>query len=826
MAKPNDYITATRKNFISSDNEGRMVEKCIIEIQGTFLVKIRDCAFNGNIGENAFIHIDKFLEIVRPIKINGLTQYRFRLSVFSVSLACATNEWFTKECIGLITTWDNMVKKFIINIHHLSDHDEEEETEEDDNPNEMDNLNNDIAKGIDESWSENEVPYQLCDHICEPHHFKNGKTKWPTCTSDIDRFCNGGELPGMVRVESITYFQNHKWYDELADGKLKEETLALKAKIKGSWGDATPGVIKFYRWLKNYFENIYELDYEVLEKLQECWWKVNAYEIAPFTHTENFRRGPYANMKTEWTSNPYLDVNRIFGRNYKANIVMSDSEDSIVTYTEVSSLFEDLSDIGSSGVDGLPMMPEDPYAYVVAAFQTLPSPDYVPGPVEPEHAPPSPEFVPEPVYPKFMPPEDEVFPTEEQPLPAAVSLTTDSPGYIADSDPEEDGEDPEEDPTDYPTDGGDDDNDDDEASDDDEDDDDDVEEDKDEEEEEEHPARRSTQLRLTLSYHLYTVLRLGYSDPEEDEEDPEEDPTDYPTDGGDDDNDDDEASDDDEDDDDDVEEEEDEEEEEEQPTPTNSVPPPVHHVTARMFVQAQTPISLPLDTEVARLLAIPTLPPSPLSPLSSPLPLILSPLPQILSPPLPVSSLPLPSSPTYPLGYRAAMIQLRAEIPFTSYPLPLSAPPSGTPPLLPIPLPTSSPPLLLPFTVCRAAIFEVTLLPQKSLCIALGLRYEVGKSLSAPTARPTRGFRADYRFVGTLDNEIRRDPERGESTADYSASTANGDCKVTGSRPHPTGTACGDTNTIKDIADTCDRALESARTRWRSSTARDTGGGR
>ncbi|GJV09806.1 hypothetical protein Tco_1351347 [Tanacetum coccineum] len=361
---------------------------------------------------------------------------------------------------------------------------------------------------------------------------------------------------------------------------------------------------------------------------------------------------------------------------------MSDSEDSIVTYTEVSSLFEDLSDIGSSGVDGLPMMPEDPYAYVVAAFQTPPSPDYVPGPVEPEHAPPSPEFVPEPVYPKFMPPEDEVFPTEEQPLPAAVSLTTDSPGYIADSDPEEDGEDPEEDPTDYPTDGGDDDNDDDEASDDDEDDDDDVEEDKDEEEEEE------------------------------------------------------------------------------QPTPTNSVPPPVHHVMARMFVRAQTPMSLPLDTEVARLLAIPTLPPSPLSPLSSPLPLILSPLPQILSPPLPVSSLPLPSSPTYPLGYRAAMIQLRAEIPFTSYPLPLSAPPSGTPPLLPIPLPTSSPPMLLPFTVCRAGSSEVTFPPQKRLCIALGLRYEVGKSLSAPTARPTRGFRADYGFVDTLDDEIRRDPKR------------------------------------------------------------------
>ncbi|GJT05378.1 hypothetical protein Tco_0839840 [Tanacetum coccineum] len=308
--------------------------------------------------------------IVGLIKINGLTQDRFRLSVFPVLLAGAGSEWFTRECIGSITTWENMVEKFILKFHHLSDHDEEEETKEDDNPNETDNvpeifkiegnlfdfetplceafyefnyllktntylfindiqnfktyneyereLNNDIAKGTDEPWSENGVPYQLCDHICKPHRFKNGKTKWPTCTSDIDGFCNGGILPGMVRVGSITYFQDHRWYDELADGKLKDETLALKAKIKGSWGDTTPGVIKFYGWLKNYFENFHELHYEVLVKLQECWWKVNAHEIALFTRMENFKRGPYANMKTKWTSNPYLDVNRIFRRDYEA----------------------------------------------------------------------------------------------------------------------------------------------------------------------------------------------------------------------------------------------------------------------------------------------------------------------------------------------------------------------------------------------------------------------------------------------------------------------------------------------------------------------------
>ncbi|GKE09314.1 hypothetical protein Tco_1412865 [Tanacetum coccineum] len=136
------------------------------------------------------------------------------------------------------------------------------------------------------------------------------------------------------------------------------------------------------------------------------------------------------------------------------------------------------------------------------------------------------------------------------------------------------------------------------------------------------------------------------------------------------------------------------------------------------------------------------------------------------------------------------MIRLRAESPSTSHLLPLPSPiilphtresvammraaapstyilasrsetpPSGTPPLLPIPLPTSSPPLLLPSIVCRAGVSEVTLPPQKRLCIALGPRFKVGESLSAPTARPTRELRRDYGVVATLDDEIRRDLER------------------------------------------------------------------
>ncbi|GJU41338.1 hypothetical protein Tco_1194295 [Tanacetum coccineum] len=392
---------------------------------------------------------------------------------------------------------------------------------------------------------------------------------------------------------------------------------------------------------------------------------------------------------------------------------MSDSEDSTVTYTAVSSPFGGLSDIGSSGVDGPPVMPEDPYAYVVATFQAPSSLDYV---LCPEY-PPSPEFVPEPVYPEFMPSEDDILSAEEQPLPAAVSPTADSPGYVLESDPEE--------------------------------------------------------------------------DQEEDDEDPKEDSADYPVDGGDDGDNKDESSNDDEDDDVDIE---GDDEEEEHLAPTDSIVvafPAVKHAPSAEGTKsfetdesATTPPPHPAY-RVARLLVIPTPPPSPLSLWSSPLPqipspplpLILSPLlvssPLPVSPPLPLAPPPLLVSPTYPLGYRAAMIRLRAEAPSTSYsPLPhiilshtradtppSGTPPLGTPPLLPISLPTSSLPLHLLSADSRADKPKVTLPPRKRLGITLGPRYEVGESLSSPTARPLGGFSVDYDIPGapmTDDTELGR----------------------------------------------------------------------
>nr|GFB07579.1 hypothetical protein [Tanacetum cinerariifolium] len=102
------------------------------------------------------------------------------------------------------------------------------------------------------------------------------------------------------------------------------------------------------------------------------------------------------------------------------------------------------------------------------------------------------------------------------------------------------------------------------------------------------------------------------------------------------------------------------------------------------------------------------------------------------------------------LGYRAAMIRLRAEAASTSHSPPLpppfilsptksDAPSSGTPLLLLISASTSSPPLQLHSASRREDRPEVTLPPRKRLA---------------------EGLRANYGFVATMDREIMRDPER------------------------------------------------------------------
>nr|GEV78765.1 putative reverse transcriptase domain-containing protein [Tanacetum cinerariifolium] len=181
--------------------------------------------------------------------------------------------------------------------------------------------------------------------------------------------------------------------------------------------------------------------------------------------------------------------------------------------------------------------------------------------------PHDPDYVPEPIYPEYIPLEDEyVLPVEEQPLPPVDSPTAESPGYVAELDPEKD-------PNEYE--------------------DDESEDGPDEEDEEE-----KDHLALTDSIVVIPTVEL-VSPPEGIEP---------------------------------------------------VIPPPFTDTTttgARITVQLYDAISFPPEAEVERLLAMPTLPPSPLtslSPHSAGERLASCTTPSVHSSPPPIPSLLLPSS--------------------------------------------------------------------------------------------------------------------------------------------------------------------------------------
>ncbi|GJX82015.1 putative reverse transcriptase domain-containing protein [Tanacetum coccineum] len=287
-------------------------------------------------------------------------------------------------------------------------------------------------------------------------------------------------------------------------------------------------------------------------------------------------------------------------------------------------------------------------------------------------------------YPEYLAPSDEEVPVKDQPYVVADLPVALSPGYVADSDPEEDSEDG---PVDYPADGGD--GDDDDSSDDDE-----EEEEASEEGEEEHLAPADSVVEPVVDHVPYSEETQPF------------------------------------------------ETDESAATPPS---PPTYHTTARISIRPEAPMPFPSEEEAERLLALPP-PPSPLISLSPPSAtehlarcLAAHALP---SSPLPIVSHPYgsPNHVCAPPGFRAAIGRLRASSPSTHHPLypspPLPHLPSSL--YLPPPIPTSSPlpspPLPLPTSLFvpslvdrKEDIPEAKLPPRKRLCLTTPTsRYEVG----------------------------------------------------------------------------------------------------
>nr|GEV72193.1 hypothetical protein [Tanacetum cinerariifolium] len=383
--------------------------------------------------------------------------------------------------------------------------------------------------------------------------------------------------------------------------------------------------------------------------------------------------------------------------------VMSPDSHATITYTSMSSY-----KVIFNGYFGIPMDPLDPYVQLI--MEAPPSPDYIPGPEAPPspdyiprpeaptspdyipgpEAPPSPDYIPGPEYLEYLPPADDVLPAEEQPLLAAVSPTAKTPGYITDSDPEmepkeEDGDDEKSkrDSIEYPTSRGDDDTDDDG--------DDFLEDDADEEESSDSEEEEEEHLAMTVPA---PALHSSISASEDSDE------TELFEEGK-----------------------------------TAATPPFGYHVAARISVQPHILMPFRSESEVERLLAIPTPPLSLVSPTSYPLPPFLMPLPTFT---------PLPPPPFILPRTRASMALMRSAAPSTFILAPRSRIPLiGTP------------------SIESTLEADMPLRKRARFTTSTG-GYEVGESSIAAAARQIRpaltvadSRRAEDRLIGRLRRERR-----------------------------------------------------------------------
>ncbi|GKC03290.1 hypothetical protein Tco_0994900 [Tanacetum coccineum] len=194
-----EYITVTRKNYISENDGGKIIEESFLEIKGS----------------------------------------RLRLSVFPVSLTGAASEWFREECIGSVTTWEEQH-----GVREVKKNNDQKGT---------------TFGRVDEGANNNREPY---DDRIEDSENENKVAKIFRIETDVFNYestmCKAfdefnyllkidtgvltKDIPGFKTYEQFKndwiYKWNdkipwdHKWYKALVDCKLKHEALRNKAELE------------------------------------------------------------------------------------------------------------------------------------------------------------------------------------------------------------------------------------------------------------------------------------------------------------------------------------------------------------------------------------------------------------------------------------------------------------------------------------------------------------------------------------------------------------------------------------------------------------------
>ncbi len=88
------------------------------EIKAMQMQMIQATKFNGLPSENPNAHIASFLEICNTFKYNGVTDKDIHLLLFSFTLKDRARDWLTSLPANSITTWEDLVHKFLAKFSH------------------------------------------------------------------------------------------------------------------------------------------------------------------------------------------------------------------------------------------------------------------------------------------------------------------------------------------------------------------------------------------------------------------------------------------------------------------------------------------------------------------------------------------------------------------------------------------------------------------------------------------------------------------------------------------------------------------------------------
>ncbi|GJS14773.1 putative reverse transcriptase domain-containing protein [Tanacetum coccineum] len=107
------YMSKTRADYGSGIARPNIEENDSFELKGQFLKELRDNTFSGLDHEDVKEHIEKVLEIVDLFHIPNITIDQVMLRAFPMSLTGAKSDWLRNKPSSLITTWEDLKKKFL-----------------------------------------------------------------------------------------------------------------------------------------------------------------------------------------------------------------------------------------------------------------------------------------------------------------------------------------------------------------------------------------------------------------------------------------------------------------------------------------------------------------------------------------------------------------------------------------------------------------------------------------------------------------------------------------------------------------------------------------